>query len=986
MNQVSNTDRFFARRRLLTAATFVGCLLAIVSAGIWWSSLPTTDELTRKAKRSLRLSEFESALTDAESVIRMGDDNPMIRLLAGEAAQRLAKFDIAVGHFNEVDDSHGKESLAARLSSASIMIHKHQVGLAEDQLHRSLKLAPEDYTAHRLMADCLGLQGRRWESIPHLLHGIRSGEIELQSLCYLADTDRTVELSEEQLAAFLDSTTPKCWLGAACVAISYREFEKAEELIRKCLDAAPDLTEAHVRLGKLLLSRNDSEAMNLWDASLPPDAEEFPEVWFIRSQWCLANKDEQKAAGCLWQALKIAPNHVASNHQMAQVLSILGRPDEAKEFRERGLKLTRLATLANEVYLGDTRSIKLKEAAVLAEGLGRIPEALGWSIAAEYETPGESWPKESQQRLSQLANSDIVKILSAGPSANLDYSTTPWLPPDGGATATSRKITRQSTVSFKDASISAGIDFVYANAEDLSTDGRLMFEYTGGGIAAFDFDMDGFCDMYFTQAGPLPPFQNQTTAVDALYRNSRTNRFEEVSRVAGVQDTGFGQGVATGDFNNDGFPDLYVANIDGNRLYVNHGDGTFEDVTNQASIRHPFWTTSVAIADLDLDSIPDLYDVTFLTGTDVFNRVCEEDGVARSCAPAGFDAADDFLFRGRGDGSFDDVSEPFGIRAADGDGLGILVADFGANGTPSIFIANDGRANFYFTKSHAADGTFTFTEEGLTRGLAFDRDGSAQACMGIASSDFDGDGNLDLFVTNFFNESNTLYTQYAGESFGDSSQNAGIREASLGMLAFGVQAIDGDLDGWEDLLIGNGHVDDFSYKGIPYKMPLEYFRNEGNGHFEELTADQLGDAFQKPTLSRSMAVIDWNNDGLPEVAVSRLDDSALLLENNSSNVGQYLGVRIVGINCARDASTARLVATVNGRKIIRQFTAGDGYQSSNQKQVIFGLDQAKSIEELLIIWPGGKTQTFNNIASGQTIAIREGNPTIWQLPLASAGN
>ncbi|MFY9254254.1 MAG: CRTAC1 family protein, partial [Fuerstiella sp.] len=734
----------------------------------------------------------------------------------------------------------------------------------------------------------------------------------------------------------------------------------------------------------LLLSRNDSEEMQTWDAGLPLNADTFPEVWFIRSQWCLASKDAPRAAFCLWRALSMAPNHAAANHQMAHALAILDRDNEATAFRERGLKLTRLATLANEVYLGDSRPAKLQEAVQLMESLGRLPEAIGWTVAAQYQNPQESWPLEAQQRLRQILNSNSAQKLADGPAAGLSFSTTAWLPPESNELPTDRTNNAQSTTQFTDATAAAGINFVYANAEDLSTNGRLMFEYTGGGVGALDFDLDGCCDLYFTQASALPPFQKQTTSFDVLYRNRQCQIFDDVSKLAGLLDFGFGQGVAAGDINNDGFPDLYVANIDGNRLYRNQGDGTFQEITDQANIGHPFWTTSVAIADLDLDSIPDLYDVTFLTGEDVFHRVCEEDGVARSCAPAGFEAANDFVYRGRGDGRFDEVSESIGITAADGDGLGILIADFAATGSPSIFIANDGRANFYFTRSPTDNEKVVFTEEGLSRGLAFDRDGRAQACMGIASSDFDGDGNWDLFVTNFFNESNTLYSQYPGESFGDNSQNAGIREASLGMLAFGVQAIDGDLDGWEDLLIGNGHVDDFSYKGIPYEMPPEYFRNEGNGHFKRLTADQLGETFQTPMLSRSMAVIDWNNDGLAEVAVSRLNDSAMLLENSSKDVGEYLTVRIVGTSSARDASTARVVATFDDRKVVRQFTAGDGYQASNQKQVIFGLGNAKNVEALQIVWPGGESQIFRNIASGQTVIIREGDTRIWQLPLKSA--
>lgn len=961
----------------------VALLLCVASFGIgaaaWWQSRPRAADFLRRAQVSLQTSDFEAALNAAEEAIRLGDDRAASRLLAGEAAVRLGKRSEALDHFANVNDDAGPESLAARLSSASIMIHQHKIGRAEEQLRRALLIDPANDQANRLLSDSLGLQGRRFESVPHLLHGIRQGDINLQSLCYLADTDRTVELSEEQLAAIVNSDDPKCWLGAACVAIAYRKFERAEELIRKAIAASPTLVEAHARLGKILLSQADESLMTEWETNLPGAAEVFSDIWFVRSQWCLKAKSHEQAAACLYRTLTINSSHSAANHQMAHVLSVLGRPNDAEPFRQRGQKLSRLATLANEVYLGDSRSAKLQEAAELVESLGRIHEALGWAVAAKFEHPRETWPVAMQQRLEKKLYTASFPIPHPLPAKTLDFLHITWSPPAAGGSKNPGSSIEFSPASFRDVTAAAGINFRYENAEDVTTDGRLMFEYTGGGVGVLDYDHDGWPDLYFTQAGALPPFQQQSQATDALYRNLADRQFVDVSSAAHLQDFGFGQGLAAGDVNNDGFADLYVANIDGNKLYLNLGDGTFEDVTRESGIGHEYWTTSVAIADLDGDSVPDIYDVTFLSDEDVFGRVCEEDGVARSCAPAGFAAADDFIFQGAGNGSFDDVSEAAGIRAPDGDGLGILVADFAANGTPSIFIANDGRANFYFTQNATTPGKLIFSEDALTRGLAFDRDGRAQACMGIASSDFDDDGNWDLFVTNFFNESNTVYTQFSGEIFGDSSQQSGIREPSLSMLGFGTQAIDGDLDGLEDLIVGNGHVDNFEHKDIPYRMPLEYYRNTGKANFTQSPPDQTGTVFEQPMLSRSMAIIDWNNDGRAEVAISRLDDPVMLLENTTASAGNHLAVQIVGTQSSRDATTTRLVATVNGRQIVRQFTAGDGYQSSNQKQVVFGLGDDDLVQELTVQWPSGQSQKFTNIAAGQTVILREQDPTVWSI-------
>ena len=959
-------------------------LLCLIIAGLGvgfvlrWQSRPSPDQFLRRAEVSLQTSDYAAALTAAEEAIRLGGDTAAARLVAGEAALRLEKPSDALRHFEHVDDSFGRQSLASRISSASILMNSHQIGQAEEQLRRAMRIDAENDHVHRLLAVCLGQQGRRWESVSHLRHGILAGDIDRQNLCYLADIDRTVELTEEQLAAFVDSENAKCLLGAACVAVAYRRFERAEELVRQSLSKLPTLLEAHVRLGKLLLSQSNNSVMSAWNASLPERADNFPDIWFVRALWCLKEEEHEQAAACLFRALVLNPNHAAANHQMAHALTVLERPNDAEPFRERGLKLSRLATLANEVYMGNSRSAKLMETAELVESLGRIREALGWAVTAQYENPQESWPVTMEHRLGSPLSTGTAGW-DDSPAKTLDFSGVVWSPPNTDSSASSNSQVNVASASFRDVTSEVGIDFRYENAEDPGTDGRLMFEYTGGGVGVLDYDRDGWPDIHFTQAGALPPFQDQASAADALYRNLGDRQFVEVSARAHLQDFSFGQGIAAGDVNNDGFADLYVANIDGNRLYLNLGDGTFAEVTDEARLGHAFWTTSVAIADLNGDSIPDLYDVTFLSDEDVFDRVCEEDGVARSCAPAGFKAADDFIFRGRGDGSFDDISATSGIHVPDGDGLGILVADFAASGAPSIFIANDGRANFFFTRDQSASDELVFVEDALTRGLAFDRDGRAQACMGVASSDFDGDGSWDLFVTNFFNESNTLYSQFAGEIFGDNSQQAGIRETSLGMLGFGTQAIDGELDGLEDLLVGNGHVDNFEHKQIPYRMPLEYYRNTGNAKFTPVSPADAEDVFDEPMLSRSMAIIDWNNDGRSEVAISRLDDPVMLLENTTAQPGHSLAVQVVGVQSSRDATTARLTATVNGRQIVRQFTAGDGYQSSNQKQVIFGLGSDDVVEELTINWPSGQSQTFHDISAGQTIVLREGDQTVWPI-------
>jgi hypothetical protein len=561
-----------------------------------------------------------------------------------------------------------------------------------------------------------------------------------------------------------------------------------------------------------------------------------------------------------------------------------------------------------------------------------------------------------------------------------DLSSYPLPPsPAGSAASASGENQQNSTggrIAFDDDSGRLGLHFVYFNGDDPSTEGRRMFEYTGGGVAALDFDRDGWCDVYFTQGTDWPPEPSNRRYLDALFRNDAGGRFIDVAAVAGIADAGFGQGATSGDCNNDGFPDLYVANIDGNRLYRNNGDGTFTDATRASGLgRHAHWTTSCLLADINGDSFPDVYDVSFLDGDDVFTRICRDpDGKARSCAPSVFPAAPDHVYLGRGDGTFAEVTKELGFDVPDGDGLGIVAADFDDSGNLSVFIANDGRPNFYFAPAGAR-----WQEQGAICGLAYTASGAPQASMGVAAGDANNDGLVDLFVSNFYNEGDTLYLNLGSGTFTDRSYYAGVYDPSLSFLGFGAQFLDADLDGWEDLIVTNGHVDDFTYKQIPYRMRAQFYRNR-RGRFSELLTRDLGPFFDELKLGRGLARLDWNRDGLNDVVISHLGDPAALLTNRTSSPGRGLGLRLVGTTRSRDAIGARVGVRAGELHLQRQLTAGDGYQAANERRLEFGLAGRVGDVELEIHWPGGARQTFVGVRTGREYLAVEGRPDLVPLP------
>jgi hypothetical protein len=501
-----------------------------------------------------------------------------------------------------------------------------------------------------------------------------------------------------------------------------------------------------------------------------------------------------------------------------------------------------------------------------------------------------------------------------------------------------------------------------------------MFEFSGGGVAGFDYDLDGWCDLMFTQGCQWPPDPHRSDHVDRLYRNSARGGFSDVTVSSRLHEPSFSQGLATGDYDNDGFPDVYIANIGPNRLFRNLGDGTFVETTSQLPDDPGRWTTSVALADLNGDTLPDIYAANYLEGPRLFERICQhKDGVPRMCAPFDFPGSQDQFLLNRGDGTFVDATAEAGLEVPNGKGLGVLVADFEQRGRLDVFVANDLVPNFFFGNLASQRGDPPrFEERGLLNGVAFNAAGQAQGCMGMAADDWDGDQRLDVLITNFYMETNVLYLQTSNGVFLDGTHESGLAGPSLQVLGFGTQSVDADLDGLRDLVVTNGHVDDHRAYGQPYAMPAQFFRGLGGGRFEELPARSLGPFFEELRLGRGMGRLDWNRDGREDLAISHLESPAALLTNSSLTTGTPLVIQLRGIHVDRDAIGTHVSVTSSTGKQTRQITAGDGYQASNQRQLVFGLGADTQAAAVEILWPNGTRQTFRDVPGKQEWLVREG--------------
>jgi enediyne biosynthesis protein E4 len=515
-----------------------------------------------------------------------------------------------------------------------------------------------------------------------------------------------------------------------------------------------------------------------------------------------------------------------------------------------------------------------------------------------------------------------------------------------------------------------------------------MPEIMGAGVALFDYDNDGDLDVYLVQGTMLDPTKNPANAKippppgwkpgNRLFRNllSETGKlaFVDVTETAGVGHVGYGMGVAVGDYDNDGFQDLYVTNFGHNVLYHNNGDGTFTDVTVQAGVDDLRWSASAAWVDYDRDGRLDLFVTNYLDFTVKGNKQCyASTGERDYCTPKMYQPVPARLFRNRGDGTFEDVTEASGIGSSIGPGLGVVCADFNGDGWPDIYVANDGAAAHLWINQRNG----SFKEKGLLSGTAYNAEGAPQAGMGVAAGDFDNDGDEDILKTNLANEGCNLYVGNGRGDFYDATAEFGLLQPTFPYTGFGTEWFDFDNDGNLDLLIANGAVNRIeSLRGnsYPFNQINQLFRNEGDGKkFRDMTG-VAGPAFALSEVSRGAAFGDVNNDGAIDVVVANNNGPARLLLNQtrSLNHNHWLLVRLEAANGNRFAIGATLEVRLRGRKLFRRAHTDGSYLSANDVRVHFGLGEDTKIEKLIVNWPDGRQEEWNRLEIDRIVTIRRG--------------
>jgi hypothetical protein len=530
------------------------------------------------------------------------------------------------------------------------------------------------------------------------------------------------------------------------------------------------------------------------------------------------------------------------------------------------------------------------------------------------------------------------------------------------------------------------------NVSGRPADKQFLLEEMGGGVALFDYDNDGWLDIFLVNGSSFDPNVRDRKPTSYLFRNNGDGTFTDVTQKAGVTQSGWGQGCCVGDFDNDGFDDLFVSYWGRNVLYRNNGNGTFTDVTDRAGVAGPphQWGAGCCFVDFDRDGRLDLFVASYVTFEPEraprpgANEYCRYQTIAVPCGPMGYAGGTNLLYRNRGDGTFEDVSEASGIARPRGSstmvfvdsnwrpsgsyGMGAAAADFDNDGWPDIYVACDTAPSQLYRNNR--DGTFR--EVAVPTGAAFDEHGAALGGMGVGVGDYDADGWLDIVRTNFSEQVTTLYRNYGGGAFEVASARAGLG-VNRKYVGFGVNFFDADNDGWKEIFIANGHV--YSQLNehklhITYRQPHLLYRNTGNGRFVDVSAS-VGSAITSPNLGRGCAFGDLDNDGDIDIVINNLDGPPTVLRNDGGTRQNAILIKCIGTKSNRSAIGTRVKIMSGGRTQIDEVMSGSSYYSHSDFRLHFGLGSAASVELIEVAWPSGVKETVRDLPANHLITIEE---------------
>lgn len=963
-----------------TCTVIVLPTIALIVAVACWLARPSLKTLTIDAKKAIVAGDSGRAVEKTQQLVLRAPksiEGWILRAQAGALAEDRTIWEPAI---EIVESANPKEALALWMTIGGREMRNLHAATAEHAFRRAIAISRDRPEPWRLLSQLLSVQGRPRETVECLLALIRLRDFTTGDLLTLAWQNSAIN-DPSRVGSLLQADPENLVPMLAYVgsALNENRAADAEQYLDRILARHPDSSRALALLGRLLADRDAPEFL-LWQRDRSARAALEPEAWIAQGVWLRTHEQTSAATRCFHRAVELDPRHLSALSELGHALQMLGETSLGAAFLERAGVQQEISNLAKRIEeQGDTRSTrKLIE---LLEQTGRLWEAWAWCRLYQNTTPGDAFAANCLARLQNRLTPDLPRtVTETMPGRDFDWSRLAqprWSPTEKNKTGV-EPASAEVALTFEDEAQRLGIDFHFKNGPEK---GGTIAQTSGGGVAAIDYDRDGWCDLYFTQGGGDLTAENQTE-LDLLSRNNSGEGFQNVTAQAGVREDAFSQGVAAGDFDNDGFPDLYVANLGRNRLLRNNGDGTFADVTSSSGLNSTGWTTSCAIADLNGDGHPELFSVRYAGGPEIATRICRDlTGRPGVCRPTLFPAEPDLVAINSGDGRYLELCAEAGLDLPEGRGFGLVIADFNGDRHLDVFVANDQTANYLLIRADQKHDQLRFSDEAVSSGVAYDQDGFPHASMGIASGDINNDGRIDLLVTGFADEPDAVYISQPMGTYLDMIRPAGLRDPSFRPLGFGAQFLDADLDGQLDLVVLNGHIHDTSDIGKSPAMLPQLYRGRADGRFAEVRDADKKNFFNMPRLGRGLCVLDWNRDGLPDFAGSFLDGNAVLATNRSTPAGHSLTMQFAGTQGSRDAvgTRVRLVFS-DGTERHWEATAGDGFAASNEHRLHLGLGQHARVAQVEIDWPTGVLQRFSHVrADTQWIAV-EGRAHLQELP------
>jgi tetratricopeptide (TPR) repeat protein len=744
-------------------------------------------------------------------------------------------------------------------------------------------------------------------------------------------------------------------LARANLATLSGRFEEAERCLELCRTRTPD--DLAVWRSSLNLAVASGDARAVWTATTHLPASSFSESDRLKLRAWLAGKlgDKSRERVAVEAAVAAEAGYIAGWDRLAELALEWGDQSEADRLRCRKAEVNGLRERYKTLIERDDRAANAAELERLARALGRRVESRGWMLVLAGTAGREQLVEESPgDDRSPTLSDELGDLRPRQDSEN-----------PAVASKRSRRVPR-----FSDDAEEVGLKFVYDNGHTRRAPPPP--EAMGGGIGLLDFDGDGRLDVYAIQGGPFPMGQTSPEDGDRLFRNKPDGTFEDVTLRSGIANfpRGYGHGVAVGDFDNDGHPDLFVTRWRSYALYRNKGDGTFEDQTQKANLSGDRdWPTSAAFADLDNDGDLDLYVCHYLAYDESNPTRCQhpESPAKHECNPLDFEARSDHVFRNDA-GVFVDVTEQAGMMERSGRGLGVIATDLDGDGKIDLYVANDMSANFMYRNL----GGFRFEEVGLLSGAAASAEGGFKAGMGIACGDLDGDGLADLAVTNYYGESTTFYRNLGRGMFADHTEAIGLAAPTRLLLGFGISFLDADNDGRLDLLSANGHVLDGRPR-YPWMMPLQLLQGGDDGRVRDVS-DTSGPPFGPLHLGRGFAVGDLDNDGRLDAIVVCQNQPLIYLHNRTERGadGHFFAFRLEGTKSNRDGVGASITVRAGSRSWTTARLGGGNYQSASDPRGHLGLGEAEQIDSIEIRWPSGTIDRHEHLGVDTAYLFKEG--------------